>query len=58
MFSWKGYILYCIVTVLGFLGWATLYFLRGITEERFLMRDPEYVEYCKKVKYHFIPFVY
>ena len=58
MFTWKGYILYCIVTVLGFLGWATLYFLRGITEERFLMRDPEYVEYCKKVKYHFIPFVY
>ena len=58
IFSWKGYILYCIVTVLGFFGWATLYFLRGITEERFLMRDPEYVEYCKKVKYHFIPFVY
>ena len=58
MFTWKGYIIYCFVTVLGFLGWATLYFLRGITEERLLMRDPEYVEYCKKVKYHFIPFIY
>jgi protein-S-isoprenylcysteine O-methyltransferase Ste14 len=42
----------------GYVGWATLYFFRGITEERFLMRDPDYVEYCKKVKYHFIPFIY
>lgn len=52
--SFSGYIMF----IFGFVGWATLYFFRGITEERLLMRDPDYVEYCKKVKYHFIPFVY
>jgi protein-S-isoprenylcysteine O-methyltransferase Ste14 len=57
-FSWSGYATYFIMTAFGFVGWATLYFFRGITEERFLMRDPEYIAYCKKVKYHFIPFVY
>ncbi len=57
-FSWSGYATYCIMTIIGFIGWASLYFFRGITEERLLMRDPDYVEYCKKVKYHFIPFVY
>jgi protein-S-isoprenylcysteine O-methyltransferase Ste14 len=50
----SGYIMF----IFGYIGWATLYFLRGITEERFLMRDPDYVEYCKKVKYHFIPWIY
>ncbi|MBN2590131.1 MAG: isoprenylcysteine carboxylmethyltransferase family protein [Sedimentisphaerales bacterium] len=49
-----GYIMF----LFGYISWATLYFLRGITEERFLMRDPDYVEYCKKVKYHFIPWIY
>ncbi|MBN1974187.1 MAG: hypothetical protein JW787_11145 [Sedimentisphaerales bacterium] len=57
-FTWSGYAGYCAVTFFGIVGWGTLYFLRGITEERFLMRDPEYVEYCKKVKYHFIPGIY
>ena len=57
-FTWSNYALYFIMFVFGYLGWATLYFLRGITEERFLMNDPEYVEYCKKVKYHFIPWIY
>jgi protein-S-isoprenylcysteine O-methyltransferase Ste14 len=52
--SLSGYIMF----LFGYIGWATLYFLRGITEERLLMKDPDYVEYCKKVKYHFIPFVY
>ncbi len=58
LFSWSGYAIYCIMTVFGFVGWGALYFFRGITEERLLMRDPEYVAYCKKVKYHFIPGIY
>lgn len=57
-FTWSGYAIYFITFLFGYIGWATLYFFRGITEERFLMKDPDYAEYCKKVKYHFIPWVY
>lgn len=57
-FSWWNYCLTCICVIGGFLGWGTLYFLRALTEERFLSRDPEYVAYCKKVKWRFIPGVY
>ncbi len=34
-----------------------IYLLRAITEERHLNTDPEYVAYCKRVRYRFIPFV-
>ena len=44
--------------ILSTLGVIFLYFLRAITEERHLLQDPDYVEYCKKVKYRFIPFVF
>jgi protein-S-isoprenylcysteine O-methyltransferase Ste14 len=57
-FSWKGYFVTCICTAAGFLGWATLYFLRAITEEKFLSQDPDYVAYCQRVRYRFIPGVY
>jgi protein-S-isoprenylcysteine O-methyltransferase Ste14 len=57
-FSWLGYLTFCGVTVWGFLGWGAIYFLRAVTEEKFLMRDPDYVAYCRKVKYRFIPGVY
>lgn len=57
-FVWKDYLAFCAATILGFIGWGTLYFLRAITEERFLSRDPDYVAYCQKVKYRFIPGVY
>lgn len=57
-FTWPAYTLYCATLVWGFLGWGTLYYLRAITEERFLMRDPDYVAYCRKVRYRFIPGVY
>lgn len=39
-------------------GWTSIYFLRAITEERHLRSDPDYVAYCEKVKYRFIPGVY
>lgn len=35
-----------------------IYYLKAITEERHLIREPEYVEYCKKVKYRFIPYIW
>lgn len=41
--------------VLPLLCWNMIYTLRAITEEKHLMKDPEYREYMKKVKYMFIP---
>jgi len=35
-----------------------IYTVRALTEERHLMKDPEYRAYCKKVKYRFIPGVF
>ena len=40
---------------LSIVGWATIYFLRAITEERHLLADPHYQAYCKEVPYRFIP---
>lgn len=34
---------------------TAIYYARAITEERHLSFDPDYVEYCKHVKYRFIP---
>lgn len=44
--------------LVGMGGWTLLYYLRAITEERHLRRDPAYVEYCKTVRYRFIPKVF
>ena len=44
--------------VLPLIAWNLVYALRAITEERHLMKDPEYRAYCKKVKYRFIPGVF
>lgn len=44
--------------VFSVLAWTTIYYFRAITEEQHLMADPDYQEYCKKVKYRFIPGVY
>jgi protein-S-isoprenylcysteine O-methyltransferase Ste14 len=43
---------------MGMLFWTIIYYFRSITEERHLMKDQEYVGYCKKVKWKFIPGVY
>jgi protein-S-isoprenylcysteine O-methyltransferase Ste14 len=37
--------------------WNSIYYLRAITEERHLLRDPYYVEYAGRVRARFIPFV-
>lgn len=44
--------------ILPLICWNIVYTLRAITEERHLMKDPEYRAYCKKVKYRFIPGVF
>lgn len=44
-----------VLMTLGFIFWIFIYYVRAITEERHLIKDPEYKEYVKKVKYRFIP---
>lgn len=46
------------LAAVGMVVWTAIYFLRAVTEERHLMQDPDYVVYCAKVKYRFIPWVY
>lgn len=44
------------VIILASMGAITfVYVMRGLTEERFLSKDPAYREYCKQVRYRFIP---
>lgn len=38
--------------------WNYIYYLRALTEERHLLKDPDYVAYKKQVKYRFIPGVW
>ena len=47
-----------VLSILSMLTWSLIYYFRAITEERHLIQDPDYQEYCKKVKYRFIPGVY
>lgn len=41
------------VLSMGF--WSIIYFMRAVTEERHLSADGDYVSYCQKVKFRFIP---
>ena len=47
-----------IPIVLSMATWSLIYHTRTITEENHLSKDPDYQEYCKKVKYRYIPYVY
>jgi protein-S-isoprenylcysteine O-methyltransferase Ste14 len=47
-----------IPAILSMAGWSLIYHLRAITEERHLRKDPDYLEYCQKVKYRYIPGIY
>lgn len=44
-----------VLMVIATLIWIYIYYLRAITEERHLIKDPEYQKYVEKVKYRFIP---
>lgn len=44
--------------ILGMAFWTLVYYFRAFTEERHLSADPDYLEYKKKVKWKFIPYVW
>lgn len=44
-----------IMQTLGLCLMTFVYFQRALTEERHLSLDPVYLDYCKQVKYRFIP---
>lgn len=44
-----------IIQTIGLVFMTWVYYMRAITEERHLSADPYYLEYCKQVKYRFIP---
>jgi protein-S-isoprenylcysteine O-methyltransferase Ste14 len=44
-----------IWAIVAMIMWNAIYITRALTEERHLQKDKEYIEYCKKVKYRFIP---
>lgn len=44
-----------ILEIIGLVLMTWVYYLRAITEERHLGVDPYYREYCKQVRYRFIP---
>ena len=43
------------IAVFSLVLWSFIYYLRALTEEKHLLQDIDYVEYCKKVKYMFLP---
>lgn len=47
-----------IPAILSMSAWSIIYHIRSITEEKHLMLDPDYQEYCKKVKWRYIPGIY
>lgn len=54
---WFEYLQYMkgLRNALPLICWNIIYTLRAITEEKHLMKDPEYREYRKRVKHMFIP---
>ena len=49
---------FSLVAVLSMAFWSLIYILRAVTEERHLGNDPDYVEYCRRVRYRFIPGIF
>ncbi len=43
---------------IGMAFWSIIYFSRAWTEERHLSADPDYIEYKKKVKWMFVPYIW
>lgn len=49
------FVLTNIWATLSLLAWNVIYVFRGLTEEKHLDNDQEYINYKRKVKYRFIP---
>ena len=56
-FDLKNYIIRVLLIFCAIVGCAGVYYMRALTEERHLIKDPDYQQYTQKVKYRFIPFV-
>lgn len=52
----QPYPMACVI--LSSAAWFGVYTLRALTEERHLMRDPAYRDYCERVKYRYVPGVW
>lgn len=50
--------IFSLQALLGVAFWMLIYFGRAITEERHLIQDPDYQDYCRKVRWRFIPYVF
>lgn len=46
---------YTPLAISGMAFWTLIYYFRAITEERHLIKDPDYQAYCQKVKWRFVP---
>jgi len=49
---------FSIYSFLSMFAWSFIYYVRAVTEERHLIKDLDYQDYCRKVRYRFIPGVY
>ncbi len=47
-----------VLYTFGIICWIIIYYYRAITEERNLIKDSDYKNYCEKVKYRFLPKVF
>ena len=56
-FIFHEYLFNLLLILLSWFIWFGIYYFRAIFEEKFLMQDPDYQEYAKKVKYRFIPYI-
>lgn len=56
-FNLAKYIKDIILIIIAMISCATVYYFRALTEERHLIKDPDYQQYTQKVKYRFIPFI-
>ncbi len=56
-FNIPNYLTRLLLVIIAMIAMVTVYYFRALTEERHLIKDPEYQEYTKKVKYRFIPFI-
>lgn len=47
-----------LLIIFSMIIWFIIYYFRAMTEENHLSQDKDYIEYKKKVKYKFIPWVF
>ncbi|MEZ5586835.1 MAG: DUF1295 domain-containing protein [Sedimenticolaceae bacterium] len=48
-----------VMVAVSVIGWSVVYYLRAVTEEDHLRSvDGEYADYCQRVRFRFIPWVY